>query len=395
MKYRHWEKRLDNGSIGEARTKELIIDRFWVLERSIDREGADFLIQRKLTQISSIEPPRFGIIQSKFRENINSIINIKEDYVNDTFFLFIHTGFEDDKKVYFLTGKDISEFRCENENYKVKISEKEHRVSSIEDTLDIIEDNIMRSEISNNQMFVKEYFTGDCSQVDEIEEEFELELFDSYKTMEDVKDIKKYAFDMVEELLENIAPLKQIIIEKNPVNLLELYDDSYDRLVLDIDFERMKDLLTDYNKKFQRFYYDTKEEIKSYKEYIDKLGTDKVDILIEIKKLIFIKLKEEFNKQEINSIEQIFYIGFFIKLQVSNGISIKNIEIEAGSYSEQDELTNGNYIYALEGNKINNQISFYINWRAREDYDGFYQDSYIYNLSNALMDIAKFLEKNY
>lgn len=90
LEYRHWEKRVDNGSIGEARTKEFIIDRFWVLERSIDRDGADFLIQRKLTQISSIEPPRFGIIQSKFRENINGIINIKKDYVNDTFFyLFI------------------------------------------------------------------------------------------------------------------------------------------------------------------------------------------------------------------------------------------------------------------------------------------------------------------
>lgn len=297
--------------------------------------------------------------------------------------------------MYFLTSKDISNFRCENENYKVKISEKEHRVSSIEDTLDIIEDNIMRSEISNNQMFVKEYFTGDCSQVDEIEEKFELGLFDSYKKMKDVKYIKRYAFDMVEELLRNIAPLKQIIIEKNPINLLKLYDDVSDALILDIDFENMKDLLTDYNKKFQSFYYDTKEEIKSYKEYIDKLGEDKVDILIEIKKLIFTKLEEEFNKQEINSIEQIFYIGFFIKLQVSNGISIDNVEIDSGSYSEQDKPTNENYIYALEGNTRNNQISFYIDWKAKEGDDGFYQDSYIYNLNNTLMYIAKFLEKNY
>ncbi len=86
MEYKYWEKRVDNGTIGEVRTKELIIDRFWVLERSIDRDGADFLIQRKLTSISSIDPPRFGIIQSKFRENIERIIEIKKKYVNDAFF---------------------------------------------------------------------------------------------------------------------------------------------------------------------------------------------------------------------------------------------------------------------------------------------------------------------
>ncbi len=73
MEYKYWEKRVDNRAIGEARTKELIIDRFWVLKRSIDRERDDFLIQRKLTSVSSIEPPRFGIIQSKFRENIKKL----------------------------------------------------------------------------------------------------------------------------------------------------------------------------------------------------------------------------------------------------------------------------------------------------------------------------------
>ena len=43
-----WLKRMENGTIGETRTKAFLLDRFWVLERSVDIEGADFLIQRKI-----------------------------------------------------------------------------------------------------------------------------------------------------------------------------------------------------------------------------------------------------------------------------------------------------------------------------------------------------------
>ena len=44
-------KSMENGSIGEARTKELLIDRFWILERSVDVQGADFIIQRKSNEL--------------------------------------------------------------------------------------------------------------------------------------------------------------------------------------------------------------------------------------------------------------------------------------------------------------------------------------------------------
>lgn len=36
---------MENGTVGEARTRSFLIDRFWVLlERSVDTDGADFLI---------------------------------------------------------------------------------------------------------------------------------------------------------------------------------------------------------------------------------------------------------------------------------------------------------------------------------------------------------------
>ena len=44
-----WLKAMQNGVIGEARTKSFLLDRFWILERSVDIQGADFLIQRRIT----------------------------------------------------------------------------------------------------------------------------------------------------------------------------------------------------------------------------------------------------------------------------------------------------------------------------------------------------------
>ena len=36
--------------LGEARARAFLMERFWVLERSVDVEGADYLIQQRLTQ---------------------------------------------------------------------------------------------------------------------------------------------------------------------------------------------------------------------------------------------------------------------------------------------------------------------------------------------------------
>lgn len=36
-----WLKRMENGTIAEARTKAFLMDRFWILERSVDIQGTD------------------------------------------------------------------------------------------------------------------------------------------------------------------------------------------------------------------------------------------------------------------------------------------------------------------------------------------------------------------
>ena len=63
-----WLKAMENEGLGEARAKAFLMDRFWVLERSVDVEGTDYLVQRRLTAHNFIDrdPSRLGIVHVKF-----------------------------------------------------------------------------------------------------------------------------------------------------------------------------------------------------------------------------------------------------------------------------------------------------------------------------------------
>lgn len=63
-----WLKANQNGVIGETRAKLFLLDRFWVLERSVDIEGADFIIQRRITSKNLLDrqAPRLGVVQVNF-----------------------------------------------------------------------------------------------------------------------------------------------------------------------------------------------------------------------------------------------------------------------------------------------------------------------------------------
>jgi hypothetical protein len=91
----------ENGTIAEARTRAFLVDRFWVLERSADVEGADFIIQRRITQTSLLDktPPRLGFIQVKFFASEATTQYVHREYVVDAdgeprseFFVMSQTG---------------------------------------------------------------------------------------------------------------------------------------------------------------------------------------------------------------------------------------------------------------------------------------------------------------
>lgn len=113
-----WLKRSENGSLGEARTRSFLLERFWVLERSVDKDGADYLIQRRLTadNFLSRDPPRLGVVQVKFMQDEKTAIYLAPEYVCDKdgrpyseFFLLVHTGNEDQQRQFLITAIDITE----------------------------------------------------------------------------------------------------------------------------------------------------------------------------------------------------------------------------------------------------------------------------------------------
>lgn len=113
-----WLKVMENGSVGEARSRAFLIDRFWVLERSVDTEGADFLIQRRtVTQrFTDKVPPRVGVVQAKYFQDRRTTHHIPKSYVVDDagvplegFFALLHVGREDDGEMHLLSAREIVE----------------------------------------------------------------------------------------------------------------------------------------------------------------------------------------------------------------------------------------------------------------------------------------------
>jgi len=111
-------KREKNGDIGESRTYAILADHFWILRRSVDVEGADFLVQLQAESLSELVERQskiqvFGIVQAKFFEG-NNQVRINKDYVinGDTprkeFFAFLHTNDQDGKWHHYLfSSNDI------------------------------------------------------------------------------------------------------------------------------------------------------------------------------------------------------------------------------------------------------------------------------------------------
>ncbi|ETU79903.1 hypothetical protein Q095_00356 [Pseudomonas aeruginosa PS50] len=113
-----WLKIMEHGAAGEARTKAFLLDRFWVLERSVDIDGADFLIQlRSLNnRFTDSAPPRVGIVQAKYYQDKSTTQHIPCRYVVDDkgkplngFFAILNVGREDDSEMYLLSSADIVE----------------------------------------------------------------------------------------------------------------------------------------------------------------------------------------------------------------------------------------------------------------------------------------------
>jgi hypothetical protein len=303
-----WLKSMQHGSIGEARTKSLLIDRFWILERSVDIHGVDFLIQRRLHErnILDIEPPRFGVVQSKFSQDQKTYHYVNKEWILDEnsepqleFFILIHTGVEEHKSMFLLTSRDILEdFTINNENKYVISSKKvfeslKYKITSMKNSLDRIENSIQCAEFYKNRFFIASklpLFNPDFNAIlPEYKENIE---HWSGNIPELFKQKKQDAFDTL-LTIDNIHELLKKIIEcVDPIEFCYIAEKFYH------DFGGSIRLPEVFNKDF---YYGA----KNFKEMVDSLRNDGIlDNYISLRKYITNEINLFFKSYSNNDIDK-------------------------------------------------------------------------------------------
>lgn len=163
-----------NGSIGESLTLALLLKYFWVMKRTPDVDGADFLVQ---VQHSSIEKLRasnseiqvLGIVQSKYFQE-NNEVKVHKQYVLDKgeprsdFFCFFHTEDDEGEYVnYFFNSQDIVNSLRERDEYFVFSLTKERDFSknrNLKNThiVNEIKNGISRTKVERNKDYINKLF---------------------------------------------------------------------------------------------------------------------------------------------------------------------------------------------------------------------------------------------
>jgi hypothetical protein len=238
-----WVKSAQNGAIGEARTRSFLLDRFWILERSIDIHGADFIIQRRLSNKNILDrnAPKLGVVQAKFISSSSTSHYIHCEYVvdnkslpRDEFFLIIHTGNEEILQMYFLTAKEIDEnFKKVQHNgiekYHISgriIKGDKFKVISRREILDKIETQLIKADFAKNREYLSWTLPSTEISIDDILPEYSVPI-DNYwgDIPEGFYETKKNAAKALIEVENVCFILKSIAAEADPDKAAEYLDD--------------------------------------------------------------------------------------------------------------------------------------------------------------------------
>ena len=169
-------KQEHNGGKGEARTCSILINEFWILERNVDVEGADFLVQVPALSQEELVKRRnriqsLGIIQAKYFEGKNQV-RISREYVLEAgspfseFFAILHTDDEEGgHHHYFFDAKDIVNNLYESScgkyfcfSFTKNRDYKEFRDIPEKTILSRIRTAVLLAECDRNQRLVKQLY---------------------------------------------------------------------------------------------------------------------------------------------------------------------------------------------------------------------------------------------
>lgn len=223
--------------------RAFLIDRFWILERSVDIDGADFLIQRRLTNKNFLDEqaPRLGIVQAKFAQDEGTTHYIHKNYVWNQnadrpygeFFVLLFSGHGETEGIYLLSANEIStEFQLSRDGRKYIVParqvmrSKQFTVRNKQLSLEGIDHALRVAEFEANRWFLRstsyEYIELNA---DHIDYEYQLPI-DNY--WGDVKkeffELKKRVRSLKWELEDTIEVLQRILLETDPVEALNIIE---------------------------------------------------------------------------------------------------------------------------------------------------------------------------
>ena len=165
-----------NGNVGENFTSALLGKEFWLLKRSVDVDGADFMVQVPAEDIKNLRERHkkievFGVVQSKFFEGKNKV-DIQKEYVLDEgqprpeFFAILHTVDENGSfSHYFFTAKQITQvFNLEphGKNFRFQLTNQreylEYRNLHPQKIYQQIREGILNTQADRNLRFIKKVY---------------------------------------------------------------------------------------------------------------------------------------------------------------------------------------------------------------------------------------------
>ena len=156
-----------NGVLGEARVRAMLLERFTVLTRSIDTNGADFLVElRDAGRFSDDLGPRLGIVQAKFAQDDATSHEIAPAYVSDNgspideFFVLVTVGHEDTVAHHLLSGAEVAALPVTRRKGKdvhvlTHTVRTRFRVRKVSTMLDRIEQSLRSRTEAQNERFLR------------------------------------------------------------------------------------------------------------------------------------------------------------------------------------------------------------------------------------------------
>lgn len=235
---------MQNGAIGEARAKAFLLDRFWVLERSVDIDGADFIIQRRLTgkNLLDREAPRLGVVQVKYFGTQTTQHFVHLEYVVDEnneprneFFLLCFTGSEESPRSFLILAKDIFEkfsktTKNDNDGFSISYSRvtsnADFEITNSKLALDRIEKRLEFAEFTKNRSFISWALPSSKIELSAISPEYSEQIDNWWGDIPSgFEEIKRSARNAVFDVEEVLNFLQQLTRETDPLKAEEIIDD--------------------------------------------------------------------------------------------------------------------------------------------------------------------------